>query len=110
MKLWLDDLRPMPEDFHIHVKNPRVAIALLKTGLISEISLDHDLNFQQYMGAQLHEETGYDVARWIEENAWNIPRIRWNLHTANPVGEARMRTALEKADIIWALKYEHVPD
>jgi hypothetical protein len=46
MRVWLDDERPKPSDFDIHVKDPESAIALLKAGLVSHLSLDHDLGLQ----------------------------------------------------------------
>ena len=42
MRVYLDDLRPAPEGW-VRVFWPEEAITLLKTGLVTEISLDHDL-------------------------------------------------------------------
>ncbi|MDE1348062.1 cyclic-phosphate processing receiver domain-containing protein [Vibrio aestuarianus] len=39
---------------------PEEAIALLKQGTVTEISLDHDLGDDEH-------GTGYDVVLWIEE-------------------------------------------
>jgi hypothetical protein len=41
--LWLDDVRPMPEAFDVHVKTAEEAIALLRRGIVVKISFDHDL-------------------------------------------------------------------
>lgn len=45
MKVYLDDVRPTP-DGYIRVFWPEEAIELLRTGQVTEISLDHDLGFQ----------------------------------------------------------------
>ncbi len=42
MKVYLDDERPTPSGW-ISVRWPDEAIALLETGMVTDISLDHDL-------------------------------------------------------------------
>jgi hypothetical protein len=93
MQVWLDDERPCPEGW-VHVKTATEAIALLAAGNIEEISLDHDLGTK---------ETGYDVALFIEHGAYDrtLPRLKWSLHTASPVGLARMQSALMNAERYW---------
>ena len=59
MKVYLDDERQTPEGWH-RVYWPEEAIALLKQGKVTEISLDHDLGDDEH-------GTGYDVVLWIEE-------------------------------------------
>jgi len=97
MKVWLDDLRSMPEGYDVHVTTAMEAIRYLETGKITEISLDHDL------GAALDVHTGYFVTKWIEAeaHAGRLPRLKWHLHTQNPVGARDMRMALENADKSW---------
>jgi hypothetical protein len=105
MKLWLDDERD-PKDPHIQkefnstpdmvwVKTVPEAITLLETGEVIEISLDHDLGLPQ---------TGYDLARWIEEKAFNkqLAPLKWRLHTQNTVGRKFMRYSLRNADKYWS--------
>lgn len=99
MRIWLDDERPMPDDgFDIHVKTAKDAIKLLRTGEIEFISLDHDLGPEE-------AGTGYDVARWIEEQAYNcaLERVDWEIHSANPVGRKNMEAALNNANKWWSL-------
>ena len=43
LTVWLDDVRPMPKDFDVHVKNAHDAIEILKKNRVRLISLDHDL-------------------------------------------------------------------
>jgi len=46
MKVWLDDLRPTPDDTWTAVTTPAAAIALLKSGKVEVISFDHDLGYE----------------------------------------------------------------
>jgi len=59
MKVFLDDERPTPTGW-IRAYWPDEVIALLNTGQVEELSLDHDLGDD-------HRGTGYDVILWIEK-------------------------------------------
>ena len=93
MRVWLDDLREAPPGW-VRVRTPEEAIALLETGDVTEISLDHDLGLLD--GER--ERTGYDVLLWLErevaEGRWVIPLPEIGVHSANPVGRARMERAV----------------
>ena len=95
MRVWLDDERPMPPGFDVHVKTVKEAIRVLGTKKVKHISLDHDLGGLA---------TGYDVALWIEEKAFtmSIPRLTWEVHSMNPAGAMRIRMAMESADRQWS--------
>lgn len=97
INLWLDDRRPMPAGFDLHVYTAQAAIAALETGTVERISLDHDLGPENETG------NGYMVAKWIEEAAYlnKIPRLTWSVHSQNSVGAASMRAALTNADAYW---------
>jgi len=99
MKVWLDDLREMPTDFDIHVTTADEAIALLTTGKVTEISLDHDLGEVKY-------GTGYDVACYIEKAAYSgqLFPIKVTIHSANPVGRAQMEQAITNAESYWSCR------
>ena len=90
MRVYLDDLRPAPEGW-VRVFWPEEAIALLKTGQVTEISLDHDLGSEQC-------GTGYDVLLWIEEavvvNGFSFKPPAISVHSANPVARQRMAAAI----------------
>lgn len=92
MKVYLDDERATPEGW-TRVYWPEEAIALLESGKVSEISLDHDLGDDDH-------GTGYDVVTWIEEsvamNNFVPPIIR--VHSANPAGLRRMRAGIGKIE------------
>lgn len=113
MKLWLDDIRNPAQTYDpqdercnmwsgpdvVWVKTAKNAIEQLQTGQVTHISLDHDL------GYPLDEVgTGYLVACWIEEHAANgaLPPIKWAVHSANPVGVRKMKSALTSADRFWS--------
>jgi len=94
LKVWLDDERPMPSDYNMHIKTANEAINLLSQGNVGYISFDHDLGIGK---------SGYDVAKWIEKAVFerNFPRIEWDVHSANPVGAQRIRTAMQRLDQEW---------
>ena len=84
VKVFLDDERPTPEGW-ISVRWPEEAIALLRTGKVEELSLDHDLGDDA-------RGTGYDVVLWIEEavvvSGFRPPRI--SVHSANASARVKM--------------------
>lgn len=92
LSVWLDDVRPAPEGW-TWVRWPDEAIELLKTGVVVELSLDHDLSDDT-------RGTGYDVATWIEEqvalHGFVPPKIA--IHSANVVGRERMQRAIESIE------------
>jgi len=95
MRIWLDDERPAPAGW-VHLKTAGAAIDHLETGLVTAISLDHDLGPPE-------AGTGYDVALWIETAAatGKCRRLVWAIHSANPVGIRRMEMAMRSADRFW---------
>jgi hypothetical protein len=96
MKLWLDDIRPMPEGYDVHVKTAEGAIMSLQTGMFDHISFDHDLG-------DVDEKTGYDVAKWIEKMAYykKIKPMTYAIHSANPIGATKIKMAMRMADQYW---------
>lgn len=111
MKLWLDDIRPAPEGW-THVKTVQDAITFLKTGQVTEASLDHDLGacdecLRGMTEAQWlveagyksmpncdHFGTGYNLVCWMEEN--NVWPSLIRVHSSNPVGRQRMQQVINK--------------
>jgi len=89
LKIYLDDIRKAPEGW-TKVISAEMAIQLLKTGDVEEISLDHDLGE--------NKKTGYDVAKWIEKQVlikgFISPIIL--VHSANPVGRQNIEAAIKK--------------
>lgn len=97
MKLYLDDNWNLPAGYDVLVRDAKSCIDLLKAGIITHISLDHDL------GAEM---TGYDVAKFIEKSAFkkSIPRLKWKVHSTNFKAAKQMTIALESADRFWKSK------
>jgi len=97
MNVWLDDKRPMPLGYSVHVTNAHDAIKLLRCGLVKLISLDHDLGDEAVTG------TGYHVAQAIEElaHAKKLRRITVYVHTQNPVGRQNIEAAIASAQRAW---------
>lgn len=88
LKVFLDDVREPPEGW-VLVRTAAEAIAVLETGNVTDLSLDHDL------GDPVNG-TGHDVACWIEEavalRGFVPPTL--SVHSANPVGRQRMLDAI----------------
>ena len=84
MKVYLDDQRPVPAGW-VGARWPAEAIALLETGRVTDLSLDHDLGDDA-------RGTGYTVVLWVEAavatRGFRPPRI--TVHTANPSARQRM--------------------
>ncbi|GAB5403271.1 MAG: hypothetical protein Aurels2KO_15020 [Aureliella sp.] len=87
-KIFLDDERPCPEGW-VSARWPDQVIELLKTGNVSEVSLDHDLGDDE-------RGTGYDVILWIEEavatRGFTPPVIR--IHSADVSARAKMAAGI----------------
>lgn len=89
MKVYLDDERETPEGW-VRAHWPDEVIELLKTGLVEEVSLDHDLGDDD-------RGTGYDVLLWVEEEVFLgrlLPPVL-RVHSANPIARSRMFSAIK---------------
>src|SRR5687768_16473707 len=93
MKLWVDDLRCAPPGW-IWVINVEDAKAVLETGEVEELSLDHDLG-----DTNIPERTGYTLVCWMEEKHVTegipFPPI-CRVHSDNSVGVEKMRKVLQR--------------
>lgn len=112
MKVWLDDVRP-PYRFGRAgwqwVLTASAAIELLKRGQVEEISLDHDLMPEHYVGGHdngIHTWTGMAVVDWMCANRVFPARIY--LHSMNPVGRANMAAALDAANVPYEIQIARV--
>lgn len=112
INLWLDDIRPAPWGW-VHVKTDEEARWYLEKGMVQQMSLDHDLgacpecmggrtveqwlvetNYQQMPNCP-HFGTGYTLVCWMEENdIWSVEKP--TVHSANPVGRAKMQVAINR--------------
>jgi hypothetical protein len=104
VKLWLDDNRVAPEGW-VWVKTADEAIAALRTGQVVDASLDHDLGHCDactgctgYLRSPCEcrcHLSGTFLVNWMAtENCG--PANKPSVHSANPVGAARMRATIER--------------
>jgi len=77
----------------VRVYWPDEAIALLESGAVEELSLDHDLGDDE-------RGTGYDVVLWIEEavalRGFKPPRIF--VHSANSSARDKMIAGIQSIE------------
>ena len=101
MKVFLDDMREAPQGWR-RVYWPQEAIALLMTGSVDEISLDHDLGNDQ-------KGTGYDVIVWMEraviERGLIPPKIK--IHSANCAARQRMEAGIRSIENRYRKKFSY---
>ena len=92
LKIWLDDVRPVPDFSWLHVANVVEAMELIGTAGSEDwiISFDHDLG---------PGPTGYDLASWIELKIHHrtiTPPVGFLIHSSNPPGAKNIRLAMSK--------------
>jgi hypothetical protein len=77
----------------VRVYWPDEAIELLKSGLVEELSLDHDLGDDE-------RGTGYDVVLWVEEavamHGFIPPKI--TVHSANSSARDKMLAGIQSIE------------
>lgn len=106
MKLWIDDVRPAPEEY-VWCKSTLNALHTIYHNAddVEEIALDHDagdyvkeggdfINVLQELERLCHLPNASKRAIW-EKRCKNY---RFSLHSANPVGIANMRAIIERND------------
>jgi hypothetical protein len=91
MKIYLDDIRDPKTEGWTVIRDPHEAMELIKSGIVEEISFDHDLgeNFP----------SGADVAAVVEYCCYynKIKCPKWNIHSANPVGTVNIENTMKSA-------------
>ena len=96
LRVWLDDdmVDRRAPDGWVHVTTAAQAIALIDSGLVAELSLDHDLGGDEIFGR------GVDVIDFICEQQVTHGRDLWphslRLHTANPYARETMARAIKR--------------
>lgn len=92
MKVYLDDERVAPLGWR-QVRWPDEVIALLETGDVTDLSLDHDLGDDE-------RGTGYDVVLWIEKavatRGFKPPRMK--VHSANSSARLKMEAGIRSIE------------
>jgi len=96
IKLWVDDVRLPPAGWR-GVQTAEEALVVMLTENVNTVSLDCDLDLRENPDGSWRSVVAHSgiwlVERMIEERLiWRIPHIL--VHSANPVGGARMRARL----------------
>lgn len=94
IKLFVDDSRPEPKGWH-RARTVTEAIRILRTGLVEEISLDHDIACYDPINYNEHpsEETFFAVAHYLDLMPKDQrPTVR--IHTSNVAMGAQMAQLL----------------
>ena len=104
MKVFLDDPRPTPEGW-VRAYWPDEVIALLRSGRVTHLSLDHDLGDDA-------RGTGYDVVLWIEQavafDGFVPPAIV--VHSANAPASMKMEQGIRSIARLHAAQVSVMPD
>ena len=138
INVYLDDMRGIPDKDGVWVECPREGfgedpttwlvvrtvadcIALLETGEVAILSLDHDLGYGSFgMGGGTDpDHTGYDVLLWLEEqiaiheNSDVIPDVM-RIHSDNASVYTKMSQAIQsitkKRDALLAQQRRENPE
>ena len=103
MFLWLDDMRPLPEEYQRssyemiwHSRSVRDAKEKIQAAELSGctdflLDLDHDLGDYAEDGGD-----GIKLILWMIETGRNDHHYQVRLHTMNPVGRMNMRALIER--------------
>lgn len=91
MRIWLDDVRPKPDEYDIWVKTSEEAILYLASESVTEISLDYDL---------ANGDCGINVLEFIEKfehvsETTKFINVYISIHSQNPEGVRRMNLVLD---------------
>lgn len=90
MKLWHDDVRPAPPGW-VWAQDNDAAKEYLKLGVVTEISMDHDLGADPRAGLYARGwsyDTGEELVKWMIEEGRVPEKVR--IHSWNPSGARRM--------------------
>lgn len=97
LRVWLDDLlddRAAPDGW-VQVTTAPAAIALLETGRVVELSLDHDLGDDEVAGKGVHV-VDHIVERQMIAGRDLWPRDGVTIHSANPAGRDQMARTIAR--------------
>lgn len=99
MKIFLDDERSAPPGWTL-IKSVSETIDQLKTGKVTDLSLDHDLGDAKDAYLEDRKEiTGYNVLQWLDEQVtchnFKAPK-NIQVHSANASAHQKMIQAIER--------------
>lgn len=111
LRLFVDDLRECPEGWH-PARTVTEAVRVLATMPVDVVSLDHDIETQDYSGRRFNSmETFATVAFYLSAMGDDVRPKKVFIHTANPDGAKKMDTILEgktSVEIIFCMKYREI--
>jgi hypothetical protein len=113
MRVFVDDVRPLPAGFDVLCRSVEGFKLLLRTGKVIFASLDHDMGACRactitgqsvgdmrtpettYTNWCPHADDGTKLVNWMEQTGhWPVEKPV--VHSMNPVGAARMRAVIDK--------------
>lgn len=100
IKIWLD-VNPAPSKEYIHLNYASTAIVQLITGNVELIDFGYKL-----CKDILRVNSADFVAYWILEEAKSgrLARLKWKIHTDDPIARNKIQEIMEEADKVWNLK------
>lgn len=111
VKIWVDDIRPKPDDYDFHVKSVFGFIYLLGKLSVTQrynpilINLDHDAGVYAVEGGDYIK-----ILEFLEANlagaGCSADTIRVCFHSGNPVGVKNMRRIVNHSDCMMEVKDE----
>ena len=117
LKLFVDDIRECPEGWH-PARTVTEAVRVLATMPVEVVSLDHDIETQDYSGRRFNSmETFATVAYYLAAMCVDEQPKKVFIHTANPAGAKAMEAILENfgdptdpgvVEIIFSMKYKEI--
>jgi len=98
-KLWVDDTRKPPDDSWRWAQNAQAAEAIIQNGEIGTVSIDFDLNRSPSSSkTDRSAANGADFCAWMSRHGYLPPKIKIEIHSANPAGIREMLHALDLTD------------
>lgn len=97
MRIWVDDMRPMPKEYDVHCKSVWETIicifeATARGEKIELISLDHDAGAEYVYGGDYIHILHY--LEWLFVEKGETICTNFHFHTANSVGAQNMRSII----------------
>jgi hypothetical protein len=92
MNVFFDDIRDAPDDSWTVVRDPEVLKDMLVSGVVRNLSLDHDIQYWTESGVEV---TGYTLLCYMEATG-NVPKGRIFVHSQNPVGRMKMMVVIQR--------------
>ena len=101
-KIWVDDIREMPEDYDYHIESVWEFICL-ECGLEYDdmilIDLDHDAGDYEDMGGDYIQILRY-MERMVPDH-WVKTHCVFRIHTANPPARQMMLNIIERNEWVY---------